>query len=411
MDWKLHKKLCSYLATAAEEVCADTFFGQQVEFGDDHDEGEGDVNAKVKSWKSWTQFRVNASRMCEILIGRCLEQWEKEVFLFPRACRVCRLARKDGMIDCLACMGVTYCSLQHKEEHQDDHRGSGMCQELKYAMVCDNYESTVSVAAPPLPPALDTKFHNLEASDMPGHLEWSQKKGGSTEVDLEEMEFRFLSDRLSGPLTIVYAVGKYGLSRQIETYHELTVHVVGSNVIEMLGIIKWEYLGHRLPGVGRLRFVFVGLELDGEEVDGESAELSECDTCRDRGTTVRYEMRRMTYKEYADSMHYLVPDVVVAFNCGFHEFESEPEKETWKDSLPYLTRHPGTPLLFTSYTKTEAAKDMALIEATSNNLKVEACCEANPFRSHRPVRDFEYDSDKDVFYSNQYLSVVKKKIE
>lgn len=37
-DWKSHKKLCLYLATAAEEVAADTFFGQQVEFNDNEDE-------------------------------------------------------------------------------------------------------------------------------------------------------------------------------------------------------------------------------------------------------------------------------------------------------------------------------------------------------------------------------------
>ena len=123
MDWKRHKKICSYLATAAEEVGADNFFGHQIEdFGDDCDENnsvnlteeehehpedlEGlddeveSPNEKTRSWKSWTKFRVKAAKMCEILIGRPLEPFEKEIFLFPRACRVCRLAKKEGMKDC-----------------------------------------------------------------------------------------------------------------------------------------------------------------------------------------------------------------------------------------------------------------------------------------------------------------------
>lgn len=116
-DWKHHKKVCSYLATAAEEVGADNFFGHQIEF-EDEDEVEVEEerpNEKSKSWKSWTKFRVNAVKMCEILTGRPLAPFEKEVFLFPRACRQCRMAKKDGMIDCHDCMSVTFCSEQHMQ--------------------------------------------------------------------------------------------------------------------------------------------------------------------------------------------------------------------------------------------------------------------------------------------------------
>ena len=61
-DWKTHKVLCSYIATAAEEVGADNFFGHQIDFNDE-DEPDKDVeekeievdrpNEKSKSWKSW----------------------------------------------------------------------------------------------------------------------------------------------------------------------------------------------------------------------------------------------------------------------------------------------------------------------------------------------------------------------
>ena len=109
-----------------------------------------------------------------------------------------------GMRDCHDCMCVTYCSEQHYENDIEKHK-ENFCQELKYSMVCDNYESTVCIAAPPVPSKLDSKFNELIS--MENHLKFISKKDSSS-VDLAEMEFRFLSDRLTGPLTILY-VGMY----------------------------------------------------------------------------------------------------------------------------------------------------------------------------------------------------------
>ena len=110
--------------------------------------------------------------MCEILIGRPLAPFEKEVFLFPRACRVCRLAKNMGMKECEFCAGVAYCSEQCMEENIEKHK-EAFCTELKYAMVCDNYESTVSVAAPPIPSDLDKTYNDssLLKSNMKKYLD------------------------------------------------------------------------------------------------------------------------------------------------------------------------------------------------------------------------------------------------
>lgn len=119
------------------------------------------------------------------------------------------------------------------------------CQELKYAMVCDNYESTVSIAAPPIPSKIDETFQD-DLESIEHHLRFKSKR--QEMVDLAEMEFRFLTDRLTGPLTIVYAGSKFGRlanGLKIQDADELVVHIVGSNIIEMLGIIKWEYIIHR----------------------------------------------------------------------------------------------------------------------------------------------------------------------
>ena len=61
---------------------------------------------------------------------------------------------------------------------------------------------------------------------------------------------------------------------------------------------------------------------------------------------------------------------------------------------------------FTSYNLSEAKADYKLIIENSNELSIKACQILNPYRSHRSIRDFEFDHDSDVFYANQYLSVV-----
>lgn len=71
----------------------------------------------------------------------------------------------------------------------------------------------------------------------------------------------------------------------------------------------------------------------------------------------------------------------------------------------------GVPLVFTSYTKTEAVKDLELVKKHCDNLEILEAAQRNPFRSHRPIRDFEYDNDCDVFYSNNYLSLVQRRKE
>ena len=101
------------------------------------------------------------------------------------------------------------------------------------------------------------------------------------------------------------------------------------------------------------------------------------------------------------------------------------DKDTWAESLPYLVRNIDVPLVFTSYTKTEASKDLSAFtyaikqhenqNAGSNKLitrtdqvKVEVEMQLNPFRSNRSIRDFEFDNNCDTFYSNQFMTVARK---
>ena len=151
-----------------------------------------------------------------------------------------------------------------------------------------------------------------------------------------------------------------------------------------------------------MRVIFVGPELDFEENDGE-ADLKECPKCFKLEKSMRYETHKVLYKDYCNSKAFKKPDLIACFNCGFHEFEGE--NNTWNKSLQFLVRDRNVPLIFTSYTSSEAIKDLNLIKNVKTDLKILSKAEPNPFRSHRPFRDFE-GVDGDIFYSHNYYSIV-----
>ncbi|XP_059094618.1 putative protein MSS51 homolog, mitochondrial [Tigriopus californicus] len=396
--WKQHKRLCSYLSSAADAVGSELFFaaGEATDTEDDPK-------------RNWSTFKLNAAMMADIILGD-LEVWEKEMFLFPRACRVCHLAHVAEMYDCFNCLGVTYCSEQHRSQDQEHH--ASLCPELLYNMICDQYESSIGIPAPPIPHNLKLKYEPLHPNGW-HQIQRDFKKTKMVEMTAlpptEQIRMRFLTDRLSGPMTLLYGMEKTSVrgGKTLPDVEELTIHIVGSNVVEMVGIIRWEYVLHQVPKCSRLHVIFIGPELAPEEPEGIIEELGACAECQDMGREMNYEIRRSLYKDYCESHDYTLPDLVAVFNCGFHENESNPGQETWKDSLPFLIQHCSVPLIFTSYCQSEAAKDLESMQKTGKNFDTVLCKEINPFQSYRPFRDHECDMNRDVFYTNQYLSIIK----
>jgi len=382
--WKRHRKLCNYLSSAAETAELFSFFSDQA----------GSTSTE------WNKFRMNAVRTAEIVLSRDLALDEKEVFLFPRCCRVCRDA-KDCMFDCVTCYCVSYCSEQHREEHKENH--AKVCRQLRVGMAADIHESQHSVGFPAIPSQLDKRYGGF-ASDISSFVP----------PGIQELEFAFLTNQLSGPLTLLQAADRFGLAGglKLPDARTLTVHIAGSALYEVIGIIKWEFIAHRLPGLTQLFLVFVGPEL--EEEGDDSPTVPTCSSCEDNGTIIQYETQVMRYEEYKKSDNFREPDIVMVQNCGFSEFNDENCEEGWENGwkgLQGLLLPHETPLVLTSYTKGEAQSDLNRLLKHSGDLDILVNCQENEMRSHRPIRDWELDNDNDVFYSNQFVSVVRSSSE
>ncbi|CAL4088802.1 unnamed protein product, partial [Meganyctiphanes norvegica] len=203
--------------------------------------------------------------------------------------------------------------------------------------------------------------------------------------------------------------------QDIEEVQELRVHIIGAlSIRELLGIIRWEYLLHRLPNMIKLHVVFVGPELFGEMSSDELPDnhclddsgMTRCPDCQEKNRLVLYEMSHTYYHDYASGPHYKKPDVIVAFNCGFHQNKGT-DVDTWPESLQLMTRDPQIPLVFTSFTKNEAMNDLAAVEAV-NEVEVMLDAVKNPFMGLWPNREVDpEDSESWMYYTNQYITVVR----
>jgi len=389
MHWKKHKTLCNYLATAADQGGQENFFSGH----------------QGKDRVQWNTFRMNAVKTCSVMLSRALSLVEQEMFLFPRVCRMAGChstgTLSDPLQDCSTCYCVAWCSDMHREEMVDQH--NTVCRELRLARVADRYECQVSVGLPSLPSNLDKEYLGT-APDITHFVDkpWAVKE----EITKEELDFAFLTNQLSGPLTLLDAASRF--LPELSTRTSLTVHIAGASLYEMMGIIKWEYLAHRLPNISNMQMVFIGPELEQEEE--EQVPVPQCGDCTTLGRSITYQTHSTTYQQMR-KVDSTVPDLVLVQNCGFSEYSTEAGSTEWEEGWAGLGHllHQGSILIFTSYTEGEAVTDLArFLEHCDKEVEVLARCEENNMRSHRPIRDWEQDRDKDVFYSNQFISVVKQ---
>lgn len=357
------------------------------------------------------------SLACCVNLKRTLTIREKEIFWYPKVCEVCKDSTVSLLRECEDCHSVFYCSDEHRSI---DKAHSSWCSLLNHSLQCDSIEAKEGIQDLPFPTIVDDEYKELANTTLRDYLEPQLTVDPSKTLDNRFVTM--IGERLSFPLSFQYAIEKLdripGEADSLLSSNSLKIHVVGAeSSVELLGIIRWEYLLHRLPSVKRFHVVFIGpnlLKTEEEEIEiqlekhfVDDTGSTRCSDCTEKNRIVIYEMAAMFYHQYQESSHFTDPDAIVAFNCGFHEHEDQPT-DTWKESLKLLNNI-RAPLIFTSYTMTEAQKDLKVIEKICGNIVVKLEPHFNPYHSPRPFRDPSREDGSPIYYYNQYLTCVCKK--
>jgi splicing suppressor protein 51 len=212
------------------------------------------------------------------------------------------------------------------------------------------------------------------------------------------IEVALLSELLTCPLTLLYAIEKLGTSFN----KNLVVHVVGAAAFECTFLNKWEIILHCLPQLTHLDMVFIGPEVE----KGLETTRELCVDCQEKGRVLSTHFQSGNlYHQYAISDNFIMPNIIVVYNCGLHEYVGT-DADTWLPSLPFLVKFNQTPLILTSYTSDEACKDIErILDCRKNSLTVYLKCAKNPFASRRPYRDWGSENC-DVFFQNNFITLV-----
>lgn len=177
---------------------------------------------------------------------------------------------------------------------------------------------------------------------------------------------------------------------------ELTIHVVdASQSFEFEGggaTHVWEEIMHCLPAVVTLNMIYVGLEVC---ISHSLTPVNVCAECKSRGRTRTQAIHEMTYQDYGASEEFIKPDLVVAFNTGMNEVDTD----IWKGSLDVMLSL-DVPCIFTAFTKQEGEADLSVLGEVNARTLSDAPV-PNPFCVSIPAVDDAGGVDS-FFQPNMY---------
>lgn len=251
-----HRQLCYGLRQLEEQHGHDIFYKS------------GDFSAE-----QFRSYRIVSIRQVEQAINRSLTATEQEVLLFPFICgnAKCREHKFKKLKACVNCGEVAFC--KDKQEHLSASHAE-WCSTYKLFKAIVMFQAKFGRVEPPLPDKVlrDTPMSCSNTRQILKKLNFSKWLcfciACSTSwnsilhfADVAEgCEFAALTQVATGPLTAFFALKLCGRLAA----KQLTIHLIGAEMeFEVDVFQKWEiFLLHILPSVANLNIVFVGPELN-----------------------------------------------------------------------------------------------------------------------------------------------------
>ncbi|XP_037039979.1 uncharacterized protein LOC119076981 [Bradysia coprophila] len=390
--WPAHKEFCRAIASITSEMKVKHII---------------DINGSAAELTALQlrEVKFMIQTLMVVKLHRELTEGERELIWFPRICSFCN-SHEGALMPCPECFAVGYCCEEHRVEDMDTHLR--ICAELH---LCYNFSLDElpedEVQFIPVP-ATDVSFpkdlfemHRMSTAFL--NKDHTQDFLGVTypTTSKEYQNFANICN-LSNVATVLHALN------QIQDYKSmvtsiLTIHIVGANT-EIALFTRYEcwLLFYWLPTIFYINLVFIGPELPTKNGFTEISYKS------NRKKTVKVTYKKMKYEEFATTID-TEPDLIVSLNCGFAEHENG-QNNPWREAIAVMLKYSNTPIVFTSYTKTEAIADMKVVRKVADeaDCKFKIICdgELNLFRDNRPLRNFiGYKTDA-IYYYNGYLSVI-----
>ncbi|XP_044317513.1 uncharacterized protein LOC108045951 [Drosophila rhopaloa] len=351
------------------------------------------------SGEQFRSYRIVCIRQVEKEMNRPLSATEQELLLFPMICseRKCREHRFKSLSICGGCGEWAFCKDKPGHRSKEHAKWCGAYQLFKAFIM---FQANFGRMEPSLP--------NKVLSELP--MACSSTKHMMKKLNFNvtnECEYAALTQVSTGPLTAWFALK---LCERLRDCEELTLHLIGAEIeFEVDMLQKWElFLLHIMPTVNTLNVVFIGPELNPNNISFEQLKkIKCCRLCRKAQRTVNYHFENGLYHDYCKEPHFLQPNLVCFFNSGLYRSTGFALEDTWPDTIQ-AALNIKCPIVVTSYTKYEAPLDMVhFINQSNRHLNVVLPPTTNPFSSEKPERNFISDDETPFMFKNFYCFVVE----
>ncbi|GAB0092133.1 hypothetical protein DMENIID0001_071030 [Sergentomyia squamirostris] len=358
-------------------------------------------NAKILSHDDFRNLRVHTLNLCESLTQRSLQPFEKEILLFPRICctPTCREWRTPLLTECQKCGQVSYCRDQPTHLPPDHQRWCPFF--LLYQKLVVRQKTTGRIE-----PTLPSRIF-LQRYELPNTMDEVFKELYKTNAAIkDDCTYATLTQLATAPLTAFYALHK----AQITVPETLTIHLVGAELqFEGDTLDKWEaFFLHLIPQVLELRVVFIGPELNAENLPLDIlSRIRMCRTCRQSCRGVKFDFQcGKLYHDYAKQSAFTKPDLICFFNPGLYRATGFSGLDTWPETIKAATSL-NAPIIVTSYTEIESPQDLSQLHRDSSRpLNLIQAPSVNPFSSQRPERNFISDEISPMIFKNYFVFIV-----
>lgn len=386
LDWAFHKPICKqFPLTNGRNVLSEA---QKL---------KKDARYKHIDEMRTTALQIGNTENMDKATNDTNSKFVQGIFDWPRVCNICKEAEVDKLTDC-TCHSVSYCNDGHRKA---DKAHKEVCYDMLVFTRSYSYLKKYGIELNlPINKNVDKEYQPLDR--MSFHVSSMRDEWLDTKLSI-------LSERLSYPLTILYAMQQSGLGTsksKVESATSLDIHIVCSK--PMLDSSIWEMLIHRLPLLDELNISFIGVNMALEnhfniDILGK---LERCSDCKSRNRLITYNIYPEHYHMHFSSLDYSEPDVIAIFNIS-EMSQGEEDHVHAVTSYRNMTYDEDTLIILTDKENEELEKGISDINE-ARPVDVIMPSSLNPLRGFSLVRGTQ---EKPIINDRDKMAVLRRKCD
>ncbi|XP_032677143.1 uncharacterized protein LOC116846872 [Odontomachus brunneus] len=349
--------------------------------------GERTIDFHAKTPMEWVKFKNQNIKDIRTVLERDLKPYEKQMFLFPKSCFIC-YTQENLLPPCKTCLYVNTCNKHGSRRINHNCIFLRQSYELDFEHMWPDEERKKRIFEK------SVKCNIRACPDIKTFIRENIENGSICTSRYLCEAFIYLSEDLSGPLSLIYAMNRAGIYR-ISSNKSYVIHILIETPMDKRNVYAWELLLHQF-----CRIQSLSIEAIGRGLLTKKYTLHYNRNCKSDQRKIHYRSHNMTYCEYANARKlYKLPNVIVVFNVDL----------TCNNDIRALQYH-CCPLLMLAQTRKRADNNIIQIYQVLSNMETSPVFpdlyiyELNKFPSLRPCRDYMTGS---AMFPSRYLIYYK----